>query len=112
MHRQADGAGLAGDGPGHALANPPEGIGGKFVAAGGIELFDGPLQAQGTFLNQIEQLQPPALVLLGDADHKPQVGTHHAFLGTAANLDDFSFLSGIIVAPCFDHAHHDLNLIA
>ena len=43
MHRQTDRSRLAGDCPGHALADPPEGIGRKFIAPGGIKFLDRPL---------------------------------------------------------------------
>ena len=41
MHRDADGAGLVGDGAGDGLANPPSGVGREFVAATVLELVGG-----------------------------------------------------------------------
>ena len=41
MDRDADGAGLVGDGPGNGLPNPPGGIGGELIALGVVELLHG-----------------------------------------------------------------------
>ena len=87
VDRQANGAGAVVDGPRHALANPPVGIGGKFVAHGGVELVDRSLQADGTFLNQIEQLQALVLVFLRHAHHEAEVGGHHPVAGPFAHAD-------------------------
>ena len=54
VNGQANGASAVVDGPGHALANPPIGIGRKLVAHGGVKFVDSPLEADGPFLNQIE----------------------------------------------------------
>ena len=93
VDRQADGAGAVVDGPRHALADPPIGVGGKFVAHGRIELVDGPFQTDGPFLNQIQQLQALVLILLGHAHHQAQVGGHHPVAGALAHAD-LSFLLG------------------
>jgi len=42
VHRDADGAGLIGDGAGDSLADPPSGIGGEFVAATPFKLVGTP----------------------------------------------------------------------
>ena len=46
MHRQSNRARLASDRSGHALANPPEGIGRKLITTGGIKFLNSPLQSQ------------------------------------------------------------------
>ena len=75
------------DGPGHALANPPVGVGRELVTHGRVEFVHRPLQADGAFLNQVEQFKPLVLILFGDADHEPQVGGHHSIAGTGAHPD-------------------------
>jgi hypothetical protein len=90
-----------------------KGIGGELVAPGGVELLDGPLQAQGTLLNQVEQLQPLALIFLGNADDKTQVGFHHPLLGAAADANQLFLTIAVVFAPIFLHqSHHHLHLIA
>ena len=84
---EANRAGAVVDGPGHALANPPVGIGRELVTHGWVELVHRPLQADGTFLNQVEQFEALVLILLGDADDEPQVGGHHAIAGAGAHPD-------------------------
>ena len=113
VNRQADRAGLAGDRPSHALADPPEGIGRKFVATGGIELLNGPFQAQGTLLDQIQKLQTFALIFLGNAHHQAQVGFHHPLFGAAANANQLLLACGELgVFALLYQGHHGLNLVA
>ena len=112
MNRQPDGPGLAGNGPRHALANPPEGIGGELVAAGGVELFNGPLETEGSLLDQIEQLHALALVFLRHAHHKPKIGAHHPLLGSPADLDLLVLLNRVDAFRLFHQVHHRLNLVA
>ena len=112
VNRQADRAGLAGDRPGHALTDPPEGISRELVATGGVELLNGPFQAQGTLLDQIQQLQAFALIFLGNAHHQAQVGFHHPLLGAAANTNQFLFAGGVGGFLALLHQrHHGLNLV-
>src|SRR5580704_9043950 len=66
VHRDADGAGLIGDGAGNGLANPPGGVGGKFVAAAVLEFVDGLHQADVAFLNQVEKLQATVGIFFRD----------------------------------------------
>ena len=113
MDRQADRAGLAGDGPGHALADPPEGIGGELVAAGRVKFLDRALEAEGPLLDQIEELEAFALVFLGNADDEAQVGLHHPLFGALAHTHDLLFMRCIGVAfVFFGKPHHGLHLIA
>ena len=81
VHRDADGAGLVGDGAGDRLAYPPRGVGGKLVAAPVLELVDRLHEADVAFLDEIEELQPAVGVFLGDGDDEAQVRFHHLFLG-------------------------------
>ena len=81
VHRDADGAGLVGDGAGDGLANPPGGVGRKLVAAAPLELVHGLHQADVAFLNQIEELQAAVGVFLGDGNHQAEVGLDQFFLG-------------------------------
>src|SRR5579884_724676 len=57
VHRNADGAGLVGDGARNGLTNPPCGVGRELVAAAVFELVGGAPQADVAFLNQLEQMQ-------------------------------------------------------
>lgn len=84
----ADGAGLVGQGAGHGLADPPGGVGGELVAAGVVELLDGPDQAQVPLLDQVQHGQPAPDVPLGHRHHEPQVGLDQAALGEAAQDDE------------------------
>ena len=117
VDRQTNGPRLTGNRSRHALANPPEGISGKLVSAGWVEFFNGAFKTKGPFLNQIEKFQPLALVFLGDADNKAQIGLHHPFLGPASNPQHPPILGG---QGCFvdlkgvvlRELHHRLDLIA
>ena len=81
VHRDADRAGLVGDGAGDGLANPPCGVRRKLVAAALLEFFHGLHQADVAFLNQIQELQAAVGVFLGDRNHQAQVGFDQLPLG-------------------------------
>ncbi len=81
VHRDADGAGLVGDGAGDRLANPPGGVGRELVAAAIFVLVDRPHQAGVAFLDQVEEGQAAVAVLLGDRDDQPQVAARQLALG-------------------------------
>ena len=81
MHRDANGAGLVGDGAGNGLANPPRGVGRELVAAAVLELVDGLHQADVALLNEVEELQAAVGVLFGDGDDQAQVGFDQLALG-------------------------------
>ncbi len=74
VHRDPDGAGLVGERPGDGLADPPDGVGGEFVAFGVIELFYRADQAEVAFLDEVQKGQAAAGVALGQRDDQPQVG--------------------------------------
>ena len=63
------------------LADPPRRVGGEAVAAAPVELLDRADQAEDALLDQVEQRQLGALVLLGDRDDEAQVRVDHAVLG-------------------------------
>ena len=84
MHREPNGAALGGNGPGHALADPPVGIRAESEASGGIEFFNSPFEAKGSFLNQVKDFHPPLLVFLGHSHHKPEVGLDHVVLSPSS----------------------------
>ena len=93
VHRDANGAGLIGDGAGDGLANPPGGVGGELVAAAIFELVDGLHQADVAFLNQVQELQAAVGVFLGDGNHQAQVGFDQLplrLLRVHVPLDDFA----------------------
>ena len=81
VHRDADGAGLVGDGPGNGLADPPGGVGGELVAPAVLELFHRPHQADVAFLDQVQEGQAAVGVFLGDGDDQAQVGLHQFHAG-------------------------------
>ena len=81
VHRDADGAGLIGDGAGDGLANPPGGVGGELVAAAVFEFVDGLHQADVALLNEVEELEAAVGVLFGDGDDQAQVGFDQLALG-------------------------------
>ena len=117
MNRKPDRARLAGNGAGHALADPPEGIGGELVPPGGIELLDSTLQAEGALLNQVEQFQTFALIFLGNADHKTKVRLHHPLFGAATDPQETALCRGEfsileLTGTVFGEGHHGLHLIA
>ena len=86
MHGDADGAGLVGDGPGDGLPDPPGGIGGEFVALCVVELVHGPDQARVALLDQIQDVQAAAGILLRNGDHQPEVGLGELVLGVFVAL--------------------------
>ena len=83
MNRNADGAGLVGDGARDGLTDPPGGVSGELVAAAVFELVDRLHETDVAFLNQIEELQTAVGVLLRDRDDETQVRLGHFLLGVA-----------------------------
>ena len=81
VNRNADGAGLVGDGARDGLANPPGGVGRELVAAAVFELVGGAHQADVAFLDQVQQVQAAVDVLLGDRNHQAEVGLDQVLLG-------------------------------
>src|SRR5579872_2702959 len=81
MHRNANRAGMIGDGARDGLANPPRGIRRKLVAAPIFVLFDPAHEPGVPFLDQVEKAEAPVAVLLGDRDDQPQVAPRELLLG-------------------------------
>ena len=81
VDRDADRAGLVGDGPRDRLADPPGRVGAELVAAAILVLVHRPHQAGVAFLDQVQEAQAAVAVLLGDRDHQPQVAAGQVALG-------------------------------
>jgi hypothetical protein len=81
VHREADGARLVGNGAADGLANPPRGIGGKFVAATVLKLVHRLHEADVALLNQVQELQPAIGILFSNGNHEAQVGLGELMLG-------------------------------
>src|SRR4051812_20602814 len=88
VHRDADRAGVVGDGALHRLADPPGRVGRELVAAAPVELLDGAVEAERALLDQVEKGDAEPAVALRDRDDETQVRLDHAALGEAvAALD-------------------------
>jgi hypothetical protein len=81
VHRNSDGPGLVGNGPGDGLTDPPGGVGAEFVPPAVFELVHRLHQPDVALLNEIQKLEAAVGVLLGDADHQPEVGPNQFTLG-------------------------------
>src|SRR5207245_2440108 len=80
VNGNADRARLVGNPALNRLANPPRRVGRELVAAAPVELLDGPDQSDDSFLDQVEQRDPVALVLLHDRHDEPKVRVDHQIL--------------------------------
>src|SRR3990172_1025814 len=92
----ADRAGLVGNGPRDCLPDPPRRVGAEFIPALPLELVHRFHEADIPFLDQVEELEPPVGVFLGDGDHEAQVrldefalGPLGAFLGPFVGPERF-----------------------
>ena len=63
------------------LANPPDGVGGKLVAAAILEFLDALHQADVAFLDQIQERLAAVGVFFGDGNDEAQIGLGHVRLG-------------------------------
>ena len=88
VHRDADRARLVGQAALDRLADPEGGVGGELEALAVVELLGRADQAEDALLDQVEQRQLLALVLLGDRDDEAQVGVDHPLLGLEVALLD------------------------
>src|SRR6266550_7863181 len=73
VHRNADGAGLVGNGARQVLRNPPNCVGGEFITATVLKLFDALHEADVAFLNQIEEGLAAVGVFFGDGNNQAKV---------------------------------------
>jgi hypothetical protein len=81
MHREADGPGLVGHGPGDALADPPRGVGGELIPLRVVELLDRPNESNIPLLGEIEERHSRPRVPLCDRDHQAEVRLDEPALG-------------------------------
>ena len=77
VHGQADGARLIHDGAFDALTDPPGCVCREAKTALRIKFFQRVDQSQVAFLDQVEQLQAPAAVVLGDTHDQAQIVLDH-----------------------------------
>ena len=109
VDRDADGAGLVGDGTGDGLANPPSGVSGKLVAAAVFKFFNRFHQAHVAFLNKVQKGKSAVGVFFGDGDDQAQIGFHHFRLGLdgfAGEMLQFHVSLEVLLAG---HAHEFLQ---
>ena len=92
---------LIGNRPGDGLANPPGGVGAELVAALVLELVHRLHQADVALLNQVQELEPPVRVFLGDAHDEAQVRLGELFLRPA-----------VLAAAAADHFQGILEILA
>ena len=81
MDRDADEARLIGDGAGHRLPDPPQGVSGKLEAAAMVEFFHGFHQPDVSLLDEVGQGDAAVGVFLGHGDDQAQVGCGHSVAG-------------------------------
>ena len=81
MHRYADRSGLIGDRTGDRLTDPPSRICREFVSLCIVEFIDCADQTGISLLNQIQNVQAAAGVLLCDGDNQTQVGLRQLVFG-------------------------------
>ena len=92
VHRDADGASLIRNGAGDGLTDPPGGVGGEAEATVAVKLLGGLDQADVALLDQVQERQVVADMLLGDGDHQTQVGLAQAAAGVQAVAADLEQL--------------------
>src|ERR1035437_1883738 len=94
VHGHADGPCLVGDSPGDRLADPPCCVRRELVAAAVIELLDGADEAEVAILDEVEEGQVTAHVLLGDRDDQAKVGLGEGVPGgLVAALDELGVMT-------------------
>ena len=88
------------------------------MTSGGVVLLHGTGQAEGPFLNEIEEIEAFALITLGKIDNQPKVGGNHLiFCSFSATNDGFVFIAefaGLSLSTSelagFCDGNHRLNL--
>jgi len=98
MHRHPNGTGLVGYGSGNGLPNPPGGICREFVSLCPVKFVHRADQTGVALLDQIQNVQSPAAILLSDGNHQTEVCLGELILGVLAALghhfSQFYFLFG------------------
>src|SRR5216683_2173621 len=86
VHWDANRSRLVSEGTGDGLPDPPVGVSGELEPLVVVELLDREDQAHVALLDQIQEAQAAAEVLLGDRDHQAQVGLSQPLLGLVGAL--------------------------
>src|SRR3990172_3670658 len=86
MDRDADRAGLVGNGPCNCLPDPPRRVSAEFIPALPLKLVHRFHEADIPFLDQVKELEPPVGVFLGDGDHEAQIRLDKFALGPLGAL--------------------------
>ena len=81
IDRQAHQPRLLVDRAAQRLLDPQRRVGRELEALAVVELLGRAHEADGPLLDEVEEGEALALVALGDRDHQPQIGAHHALLG-------------------------------
>ena len=111
VYRDADGAGLVGDGSGDGLTNPPGSVGGELEALHIVELLHRLDQAQVALLDQVQELHPPAHIPLGDGHHQAQIGLRQTLAGPLPLFDGLFQLLAQLVGDLFSRPLQLLQLL-
>src|SRR5690606_36927635 len=88
VHRDADRAGLVGDGAVDRLPDPPRGVRGELVATAVLELLDRADEALVALLDEVEEAHAAAVVLLSDGHDEAEVRLDEVTARQLAVLDD------------------------
>src|SRR5437867_582142 len=100
VHGDPDRARLVGDGARDRLPDPPGRVGRELVTAAVLELVHRLHEADVALLDEVEELEPPVRVFLGDRDDEAEVRLHHLLLRL-----------GRLLLPGTDHLDDALQLI-
>jgi len=79
---------LRGQGAADAVLDPPDGIGGELVTAGGVEQVDGAQEATGGLLHEVVEEEAAALVAGGDGVDEATVGGDEGGTGLGSGAKD------------------------
>ena len=102
MYRNADGAGLVGNGAGDCLTDPPGGISRELVSLGIVELLYSLDKAQIALLDQIQKQHAAAGIAFGDGNNQTKIGLSQLLLGHIALFDKFMELRQIFLGEVSD----------
>ena len=65
------------------------------MASSGVVFLYGTGQAKGPFLDEIEEIQPFALITLGEVDDEPKIGGDHLIFGSLPTANHCFFLIAV-----------------